>query len=368
MKERGCDWSGTLDQLDFHLDPHLDNCQYVDTKCPLNCLQTIPKNKVDQHVAQECTKRPHVCQHCGFKATYEEVVDTHLPECKYVPLQCPNMCGVSCEREVMEDHMKICRLEEVECESRKCQDHFTTSDWDNHGGQNLMNQTTALVAQIKMSVLEQDKNYKEIESKLEMQLEEKEKKIRGQEEKILALSKKIKERDEEIAELKCSQNQFTITNISKQSDQRISNLLNTVILTRRFEMEKFSSQRAKEWKSPAMYTHAWGYKFCIGVDASGRAIGRWNSVRLSLWSITGEYDSQLEWPVKATFTVEVIDKLERGEEIGFSDTCSWNKPTAPHEFVKQWYSLGNKLSYKLDKLLFNDTLYFYVSDIKIITH
>ncbi len=52
-------------------------------------------------------KRPHVCQHCGFKATYEEVVDTHLPECKYVPLQCPNMCGVSCEsceREVMEDH------------------------------------------------------------------------------------------------------------------------------------------------------------------------------------------------------------------------------------------------------------------------
>ncbi len=55
MKERGCVWSGTLDQLDTHLDPHLNNCQYVDTKCPLNCLQTIPKNKVDQHVAQECT-------------------------------------------------------------------------------------------------------------------------------------------------------------------------------------------------------------------------------------------------------------------------------------------------------------------------
>ena len=88
MKERGCVWSGTLDQLDSHLDPHLDNCQYVDTKCPLNCPQLIPKNKVDQHVAQECTKRPHVCQHCGYKATYEEVVDTHIPECKYVPLQC----------------------------------------------------------------------------------------------------------------------------------------------------------------------------------------------------------------------------------------------------------------------------------------
>ncbi len=69
MKERVCVWSGTLDQLDTHLDPHLDNCQYVDIKCPLNYLQTIPMNKVDQHVAQECTKKPHVCQHCGFKAT-----------------------------------------------------------------------------------------------------------------------------------------------------------------------------------------------------------------------------------------------------------------------------------------------------------
>ena len=70
MKERGCCWSGTLEQLDTHLDPDQDNCQYVDTKCPLNCHMTIPKNKVEQHVAQHCAKRPYVCQHCNFKSTY----------------------------------------------------------------------------------------------------------------------------------------------------------------------------------------------------------------------------------------------------------------------------------------------------------
>ena len=110
MKERGCGWSGRLDQLHTHLDPLQDNCQYVDTHCPLNCLQTIPKNKLEQHVALECSKRPHVCQYCNFKATYEEVVDIHSPECKYVALQCPNRCGVTFERDFMEDHMKICRL------------------------------------------------------------------------------------------------------------------------------------------------------------------------------------------------------------------------------------------------------------------
>ena len=29
MKERGCDWLGTLEQLDTHLDPDQDNCQYA---------------------------------------------------------------------------------------------------------------------------------------------------------------------------------------------------------------------------------------------------------------------------------------------------------------------------------------------------
>ena len=86
LKESGCDWSGTLEQLEAHLDPDLDNCQYVDTKCPLSCQQAIPKNKVEQHVREECVKREHVCQHCNFKATYEEVVEKHLLECKYVPL------------------------------------------------------------------------------------------------------------------------------------------------------------------------------------------------------------------------------------------------------------------------------------------
>ena len=56
MKRRGCGWCGTLEQLDTHLNPDLDNCQYVDASCPFNCKQTIPKNKMEQHVAEECVQ------------------------------------------------------------------------------------------------------------------------------------------------------------------------------------------------------------------------------------------------------------------------------------------------------------------------
>ena len=44
LKKRGCGWSGSLGQLEAHLDPDQDCCQYVDTKCP-SCQQTIPKTR-----------------------------------------------------------------------------------------------------------------------------------------------------------------------------------------------------------------------------------------------------------------------------------------------------------------------------------
>ncbi len=211
MKERGCGWSGTLDKLDTHLDPDLDNCQYVDTKCPLHCLLTVPKNKVDQHVAQECTKRPHVCQHCGFKATYEEVMDTHLPECKYVPLVCPNRCGVTFERDFMEDHMKMCRLEEISCEFRNvgCDGSFSREDEDKHTRENShkhLTLTASLAAhnkeQLLHKLLEQEEKHKEMEAEMREKLQQQEKTTEQQEKMIKLLENKFTTMEKENKEHK----------------------------------------------------------------------------------------------------------------------------------------------------------------------
>ena len=211
MKERGCDWSGTLEQLDIHLDPDQDNCQYVDTKCPLNCQQAIPKNKVEQHVAQHCAKRPYVCQHCNFKATYEEVVDKHLPECKYVPLQCPNLCGVTFERDFMEDHMKMCRLQEVGCEFSGvgCDGRFRREDQEEHTRQNSQKHltlTASLAAetkeQLQQKLPEQDKKHKEEEEKLKQKIEEQEKKLKDEEKKRQRQEDKLREQEKKLGEQK----------------------------------------------------------------------------------------------------------------------------------------------------------------------
>ena len=530
MKERGCDWSGTLEQLDAHLDPDQDNCQYVDTKCPLNCHMTIPKNKVEQHVAQHCAKRPYVCQHCNFKATYEEVVDTHLPECKYVPLQCLNLCGVTFERDFMEDHMKMCRLQEVGCEFSGvgCDGRFRREDQEEHTRQNSQKHLTLTASlavetkeQLQQKLLEQDKKHKEEEEKLKQKIEEQEKKMKElvkklgeqkemlkgqdkrldeedkkqqqqekkleeqekkqeeqkkklvqqekkleedekkrqqqekklgeqekkqdeQKKKLVQQEKKLEEEEkkrqqqekklgeqerklgeqekklddqkeqekklidqenerkkeeqklkQKIEELNTVQQQKLdehkqlleqqfnsklkkleqmlkeVADKSVQNEGTLSMMSSTIYLNRRFEMMNFSHEKAKnkasDWKSPAMYTHLYGYKFCIGVDANGDGLGRGRSIRVNLSPTPGEYDDQLKWPAKATFTVELINQ-RGGGNASHSITITWNQPTSKY---KDTYGFGRihfgfiELS-KICNFLYNNTLYFLVSEVKLL--
>ena len=499
VKERGCDWSGTLEQLDTHLDPDQDNCQYVDTKCPLNCHIPTPKNNVEQHVAQHCAKRPYVCQHCNFKATYEEVVDTHLPECKYVPLQCPNLCGVTFERDFMEDHMKMCRLEEVGCEFSGvgCDGRFRREDQEEHTRQNSQKHLTLTASlametkeQLQQKLLEQDKKHKEEEEKLRQKIEKEEKKRQRQEEKLGEQEKRLGEQKEKLngqekkleeeekkwqqQEKKLGEQERKLGEQEKKQDEqkkkvvqqekkleeeekkrqqeerklgeqekklddqnkilkeqekklidqenerkkeeqklkqkieelntvqqqkldehkRLLEIVNSKLQTleqmlkevvvksvqnegklsmmpriyfnRRFEMKNFSREKAKDkcsdWKSPAMYTHVCGYKFCIGVDANGSGDGRGKSIRVDLYSMAGEYDDQLKWPAYAKFTVELINQ-KGGENIRHSTRLRWNKPTTKYDYVYHIHTSFLEHS-KLNSFLNNDTLYFFVSEVE----
>ena len=105
---------------------------------------------------------------------------------------------------------------------------------------------------------------------------------------------------------------------SVQNEGKLSMMSSMIYLNRRFEMKNFSREKAKDkfsdWKSPAMYTHVCGYKFCIGVDANGcRGVGHGNSIWMDLWSMPGEYDDQLKWPANAKFTIELINQTGRRE-------------------------------------------------------
>ena len=370
MKRRGCGWCGTLEQLDTHLNPDLDNCQYVDTSCPLNCKQTIPKNKMEQHVAEECVQRDYGCQHCAFKATYEVVVDTHWPECVYLPLPCPNLCGVTCERGLMEDHMATCRLQEVACEFTGvgCDRKLKREEQEEHTRQNThkhLTITAAAAVKMKEQLLQKIEEQERKSQQQKLKLEKQEKKIQEQELKLDKLEQIIKLQEKKIEQLlkESDQNKVTLEEVTKCVD-----------LKRTFEMENFSKEKAKDkyddWKSPAMYTHVCGYKFCIGIDANGYVDGRGKAIRVGLWAMPGEYDHQLKWPVEATLTIELLHQ-QGGHNVQHTTTRrGWRKPDGPYT----WTGGGvGDINYggwthfiehsRLSGFLRNDTLYFRITKI-----
>ena len=106
---------------------------------------------------------------------------------------------------------------------------------------------------------------------------------------------------------------------------------------RTFEMEEFSKEKDKDkprdWTSPPMYTHIWGYKFCIGLDANGRGESRGKARYAELYVMPGEYDSHLKWPAKASFTLELIHQ-KGGANVKYNTAIKkWDKPKLNFEFL-----------------------------------
>ena len=371
MKERGCDWSRTLEQLDTHLDPDQDNCQYVDTKCPLNCHMTIPKNKVEQHVAQHCAKRPYVC---------------------HVPLQCPNLCEVTFEHDFMEDHMKMCRLQKVGCEFSGvgCDGYFIREDQEEHTRQNSQKHLTLTASlavetkeQLQLKLLEQDKKHKEEEKKLMHKVEEQEKKteeqikrLNEQEKKLNEHQKKLKEIDKRFQDQDrdCKEEKKMHEEAERQKELE-QKKLSRISFSQKFIMKSFSKEKAQDlhstWKSPTKYTHVSGYKFCIGVDANGRDLGHGKSIHVAVWGVLGEFDDQLKWPAKANFTIELVNQ-QGGANATCTTLVNLERSTMKHIFLAsfQRITIGGGHAFLENSLLYNflidDTLHFHVSEIHLL--
>ena len=73
MKDRGCEWTGVLQDLDAHLDVDTGDCQFVDVQCPNKCSQPVQKREVPDHLENSCHKRDYNCRYCGFTGSYEVV-------------------------------------------------------------------------------------------------------------------------------------------------------------------------------------------------------------------------------------------------------------------------------------------------------
>ena len=389
LKERGCGWSGRLEELDAHLDPDQGDCEYADVHCPLNCQQKITRKDITHHIANECVKRDYICPHCSFKATYEIVSGVHWPECSYYPLPCPNRCGVTCERPTMEDHMKICPLEEVECEFQDvgCVGKFRREEEEEHMREKSQAHLTMMAAastkmkqDFQTKLQEQEKKFEE---SLALQKEEFERALQVNkevyDEKLQAKIEEFEEQLQEKEQKLLSQLEARIEDLATTQNLKIEKCENTLFKHYNILFTNFSAARKKcqTWKSSAMYTHLCGYRFCLGIDANGHLDIQGDSVNVDLWSVEGEYDNQLKWPVEARFTIELVNHYPNGENKSATATAMLKKPDEGHVYTNKIFSATTSQCFiKHSELTYNDvtqthylkddTLHFKVCDVTIL--
>ena len=420
MKDRGCEWTGVLQDLDAHLDVDTGDCQFVDVQCPNKCSHPVQKREVPDHLDNFCPKRDYNCRYCGFAGSYEVVCNEHHPECHSYPIPCPNSCTVvSIERGTLDMHLKMCPYQEVECEVMGCGERLTREELDTHmerstqkhitlmaaATQRMSRENTELHQESERKFQEKDEHIAGLKNQLHQRNQEtaeathrmnrENKELRQQSERIERKAEiQFQEKDEQIAQLEkqLHQKEQETTEATQRMSQEFqkkiqgmekNHLEREEELERRlnsverflFTLQNFSQHKAlsSSWTSPPFFTHPAGYKLCLRVWPNGESeCGAQNNVvTVRVCSMKGEYDETLQWPVKFSITVHLLNQHRELDHYTRSREIKWNKPA--HEVTELCrFSLDysstfidhTDLKWKPDKMtqyLKNDHLIFNVT-------
>ena len=112
LLERGCEWLGTLEDC----EDHLDTCGYVMDECELRCGAVLPRNELKIHVEDLCSQRIVNCEHCSKEFIFGELT-IHTEKCPKMQLPCELKCGkIICREEMVQHLTQECGLVEEKCE------------------------------------------------------------------------------------------------------------------------------------------------------------------------------------------------------------------------------------------------------------
>ena len=306
VKDRGCEWNGTLEDLEAHLDAKTGDCEYADVECPNKCDQPVEKRNLPSHLIHSCLKREFTCQYCNFKDTYEVVSNDHWPQCSFYPVPCPNACGVQAiERGDLEAHLLQCHLEEVECDfvHAGCNVKLQRKDLEKHMEESTKKHMALVPALTQRTEQRHDQLQRELEN------------VQKQQEQLL------KTTQENEAKLKDLQQQ--LWQKAKKADE-----FGEVIEMPNFKLYK---DKKEMWYSSPRYTHPGGYRYGIAVRADDCTEP--NQMAVYFYSMTGSCDRLLKWPVRFAITLELLNQERDQDHIAVTKIFSLSPIDAHNGYV-----------------------------------
>lgn len=324
-KTKGCKWSGQLKLLDYHLlAENKAGCKYVEVQCPKRCGLKVEKVHIGAHLNSDCIERQYTCQHCNKEGTYRSISTEHWPECEYIPITCPNMCGMSYEQIMQEEHDKTCPHFTVECLYRDtgCTAKFQRKDQEAHLKENIQ-QHLDFTMKMHQELKAKQEETKEIYAKLVKQGEEFAEKLKVVErQQAEAVQRHEAKRTTMIRnfEIQLSLKESIIKTLQENQKSTMnacvrqsiqSFRLHTGIWPYHLTMSGYKKLQHENdiWYSSHMLTHPLGYTFLITVRPNGYEDSKGNAVGVWLRSCKGLYDKCLKWPAQVAITLQLLNQL-----------------------------------------------------------
>ena len=200
LRETGCQWTGELSQLEVHLNSSpssqsrslIEGCPFFEIVCPRCRGKPIQRQKMRKHNNDECPKREVVCSYCNKRSSYENIVGGHYKVCPRVPVPCPKGCSAKPLRMNIDSHVAtMCPKNPQPCpfSTVGCTKMFTRSRMERHLGDK-----SVLSAHLSLMEKSQDS--------LRKQLLEKEQEVKKKDCQNASLQDQVRERDTKLWELK----------------------------------------------------------------------------------------------------------------------------------------------------------------------
>ena len=336
FRESGCKWTGKLSLLENHTDFTAGDCQHIETDCPKKCGRKVQKHAIATHLKSECFQRNYTCPYCNYKDTYETVSNKHMVECPYFPLRCPNFCGVTCERSIMEDHMKICPLQKIECELSftGCKEVLLRDEKEKH----MTEYSTRHLSLLSVECLKMKKEF-------ELKMEEKNQAIQNMQE---SFSRQLQAKEIIIQELR---DKMQLMDKSLQNVITAQTKITSFTFPFNFMISNYRKQKESgrnRWVSDYIGSHPKGYTFYLIVHLNGVGEGAGTHLSLSISPRMSVIDGTLKWPAKCTITVQLMNHHHNHDHLTFTDTLTWERPSSS-------FTITNfcRLFVKNDDLLWN---------------
>ena len=255
--DNGCNWKGEVSQV----EGHAPQCTYRMIVCPNMCMSkdkkpiSIMQKDVQQHLETECRRRLFQCPHCQEMGEHVIMTGPHLKECQHIKVTCPNDgCREKVKKLDLSQHRTECPHEKIGCkyELVGCKITLRRREMEKHENTDPTHLLLAMEA-----VLKQHERIRSFEGQL--------------------------------------------ARISSANNGKFT-----------FKMASFTQHKTTGslFFSPSFYSSPGGYKMCIRVVANGDGQGKETHISVYAVVMKGDYDDSLEWPIKGTVIVELLNQLQ----------------------------------------------------------